>query len=95
MGRHRPLRGVVGFAPFAQSPGASTTFVIRTSVPTNELSYAVSKAVHAIDPGISLTLVYPLISATSTILAATRFSLFLFGVFACWPSSSPRSACRS
>jgi len=80
-GAGQPKRAQI-YEPFAQSPGASTSFVIRTSLPTNELSYAVSKAVHAIDLEIPLTLVYPLVSATSTNLAATRFSLFLFGVFA-------------
>jgi len=80
-GAGQPKRAQI-YEPFAQSPAASTSFVIRTTLPVNELSYAVSKAVHAIDPEIPLTLVYPLTGATNMNLAATRFTLFLFGVFA-------------
>lgn len=80
-GAGQPKRAQI-YEPFAQSPGASTSFVIQSTLPPNELSYAVSKAVHAIDPDIPLTLVYPLTGASSTNLAAARFTLFLFSVFA-------------
>ena len=80
-GAGQPKRTQI-YEPFAQSPSASTLFVIRSTLPLNELSYAVSKAVHAIDPEIPLTNLYPVGGAINGNLAATRFTLFLFSVFA-------------
>ena len=80
-GAGQPKRTQI-YEPFAQSPGASTTLAVRTTLPANELSYAVSKAVHAIDPEIPLSIMYPIAGSVNTNVAATRFALFLFSVFA-------------
>ena len=80
-GPGQPKRAQI-YESFTQAPAASTSVVVRTTLPANELSYAASKAIHAIDPDIPLPLMYPTVGALNRGLAAVQFSLFLFSVFA-------------
>ena len=68
--------------PFAQSPSASTSFVVRTTLVPPDLLVDIRDALHTIDPEIPLDGMYPLTAALDRSVAAPRFALFLFGVFA-------------
>ncbi len=80
-GAGQPKRSQI-YEPYAQGASASTLVIIRTTLQLNELIYATTKTIHAIDPDIPLTTLYPVSGAINANLAATRFSMFLFGVFA-------------
>ena len=67
---------------FPQSPSASTTFVMRTTLGATELAAADRTAIHAVDRDIPIMAMYPLTPTLSRNIESTRFTLFLFGVFA-------------
>lgn len=70
------------YDPFAQSPSASTSFVVRTSLAATDLTAVVRTAIHTVDKDIPLADMYLLGSTLSRIVESTRFAMFLFGVFA-------------
>ena len=78
---NQPTRSQI-YAPFAQSPTASTSFIVETTMSPEALLTAVTDAVHAVDPDVPLNGLYPIDGAMSRSLAPIRYSTFLFSVFA-------------
>jgi putative ABC transport system permease protein len=69
------------YRPFAQSPGRSFTYVVRTAGATTALPAAISRVVTALDPAQPTEGIRPLLELVGDSLARRRFALTLFGAF--------------
>jgi putative ABC transport system permease protein len=69
------------YAPFAQAPWASLTFVVRTAGAVPGLTTAIANAIYAVDKDQPIAKIRPLDQLVARSIVRQRFAMFLFAVF--------------
>ena len=70
------------YLPASQFIAAATTLVLRTAEPVGRVAEIARRALHEVDPGVTVLRVLPFSEALDKPMARPRFNAYLIGVFA-------------
>jgi putative ABC transport system permease protein len=73
---------IAAYTPLSQTPSATGTLLLRTTMEPASLAASAERVIHEIDPGLAVFAVEPLDRTISRSVSQRRFTAFLLGAFA-------------